>query len=122
MMAAAEDPKLEINRREHPRLVIQVAISLESNSQLYAGLTRDVSRGGVFVPTYQDIEVGTETDLELELPNGTIEARGVVRWQRVASDSSPPGIGIEFVELDDAARGLLDELCAEYEPLYYDVV
>lgn len=108
-------------RREHRRLLVAVEVSFESSSQLYAGLTRDVSRGGVFVPTYQAIDVGTETDLELMLPNGRIEARGIVRWRREGSEHAPPGIGIEFVDMKDEARALLDDLCTAYDPLYYDV-
>jgi uncharacterized protein (TIGR02266 family) len=111
-------------RREHTRIEVQVEVSLESTTQLYTGLTGDLSEGGVFVPTWQEVPVGSEIDLELTLPNGTIRTRSVVRWRREMSTLTPdvpPGVGIGFLEMDDDARELLSEFCASREPLYYDV-
>ena len=109
-------------RRVHTRIQVQVEVSMESATQLYTGLTGDLSEGGVFVPTWEAVPVGSEVDLEITLPNGAIRTRSVVRWRReMSSDDVPPGVGIGFLEMDDDAQALLSEFCAEREPLYYEV-
>lgn len=111
-------------RRVHTRIQVQVEVSMESATQLYTGLTGDLSEGGVFVPTWQEVPVGSEVDLELTLPNGSIRTRSVVRWRREMSSDTPdvpPGVGIGFLDMDDDAQALLSDFCASREPLYYDV-
>jgi uncharacterized protein (TIGR02266 family) len=108
-------------RRAHARLCVQVEVSLDSASELYTGLTGDVSRGGVFVQTWQPIPVGLEVDVELKLAQAEVLMRGIVRWRREASNGILPGVGIEFVRMDDPARDLLVAFCTSRAPLYHDV-
>lgn len=75
-------------------------------------VTGDVSRGGVFVYSQRLLAPGTPVRLEIELPEGTGEADGVVRWAKRA----PPqfavvargGMGIEFTRISETLRAYLD--------------
>ena len=104
---------------------LAVGVSIGSRHSLYMGLTHNISEGGIFVATERFLAIGTEVLLKLAL--GTSLPRdfqGVVRWIRplgLAGDL-PPGMGVQFRELDPESRDLLDDFLARQgsEPLFYD--
>lgn len=114
-------PSDERDGREFPRVALQVDINMASESHFFSGLSGDLSEGGVFVSTYREVDIGSPVDVEFNLPNGAINAHGVVRWHRVASDSAPPGVGIAFDDLSDEQKKVIQAFCARREPLYYEV-
>ena len=109
------------NRRKHARVALAVEIDLSSESHFFSGLSGDLSEGGVFVETYRDIPVGSEVELEFDLPNGSVTAHGSVKWHRDHSDSSPPGVGVAFDELSEEGKEIIVAFCSRRAPLYYDV-
>lgn len=86
------------------RVRIELAIDAESEHALWAGITLDVEKGGVFVATHHVLSLGTIVELELSLPDGQppMHIQGVVRWTRLHSSESDgaPGVGVKFIELD----------------------
>lgn len=118
----ASEPVAQLaEHRQHPRIALEAEIDLASESHFFSGLSGDLSEGGLFVQTYREVGVGSDVAVSFSLPNGQIRAQGTVRWQRVGSDSSPPGVGISFDELTDDEKGLIHAFCAARAPLYYDV-
>jgi uncharacterized protein (TIGR02266 family) len=109
------------DRRSSPRVVIEVEVSLTSEAYFYAGLTGDVAEGGVFVPTYELIPIGSEIDIDIKLPRFTFRVCGRVRWLREAKDGYASGLGIAFEALDDKDRARVEQLCRHRAPYYYDV-
>ena len=115
------EPLLAGDHRHHTRVALEAEIDLASESHFFSGLSGDLSEGGLFVETYRDVQVGSEVAVAFSLPNGAVKAQGTVRWRRLASDSSPPGVGIAFDDLSDEDKGLIHSFCAARAPLYYDV-
>jgi uncharacterized protein (TIGR02266 family) len=109
------------DHRAHPRVVVAVAVGLETESHFFAGLAGDVSEGGVFVQTYRDLPVGSPVEVQFDLPDAQLHAHGRVRWHRNSSDSSPPGVGIAFEELAEEDRKVIQRFCERRAPLYYEV-
>lgn len=108
-------------RRASPRVPLEVDVSFHSESQLFVGLSGDISQGGIFVSTYKDLPIGTAVTIKFTLPNGEIEAVGTVRWCRHATEGGePPGVGISFDSLSSDARALIEQFCHARPPLYYD--
>lgn len=116
--------------REHrvfPRWSLHAAVDVESDDNLYAGLSYDVSAGGIFVATVDSPPIGSAVAVKVLLPDGTkLDLNGTVRWIRDydrASAGLPAGVGIEWEELPmEALRSLLrfaelrDPLLWEMEP------
>jgi uncharacterized protein (TIGR02266 family) len=103
------------------RLTLHVDMGLFSDSHFYAGLSMDVSKGGLFVATYQPLPVGTDLRLFFVLPDGTaIEAPGTVRWKREAQGTDPPGMGIAFRKLSPPARRAIDRYCEHRPALFHE--
>ena len=110
-------------RRVHgdKRVFIEVEIGLTTESHFYTGLSLDVSTGGVFIATYEPSPPGTAVSLYFVLPDGyVVNAEGVVRWMRAATEDAPPGMGVAFVNISQEALLHIGEFCASRPPLYFD--
>jgi uncharacterized protein (TIGR02266 family) len=110
-----------IEHRTHHRVKLEVDVGMHSDSHFFTGLSGDLSEGGVFVATYRDVPIGSKLELDLPLPDGTVQVHGVVRWTRPGSDDTKPGIGVAFEALQDEVRTRIAKFCAEREPLYFDM-
>jgi uncharacterized protein (TIGR02266 family) len=112
----------ERRREERYAEEIDLAFEVDHNSHFYAGLSQDISQGGLFVATYHIVPVGTPLRICLDLPDGDkLEARGEVRWvQEAVFGDARPGIGVAFTELSPAARERITRICEERPPLYVD--
>jgi len=111
------------NRRLSGRSVLEVDVGLVSESQFYAGLTMDLSTGGLFVATYQIKPVGTPVAVSLVLPDGhAVWAKGVVRWVREPrGDDVVPGMGVAFTDIEPSDLDAVRDFCRIRTPMYYDV-
>ncbi len=82
-----------------------------------------MAQGGLFIATYRVQPLGTELELEFELPDGArVCAQGVVRWFRegAAAMSDRPGMGVEFTALPEAALVAIERFCRVRPPLYME--
>jgi molecular chaperone DnaK len=76
----------------------------------------NISRGGVFIRTREPKPVGTRVSLELKLHGGetVIRGEGVVRWVQAKSAAArppaAPGMGIQFTDLDEKSRALVERM------------
>lgn len=110
------------NRKQGERAFLEVDIGLMSDSYFYAGLSQDVSRGGLFVATYQLKPPGTRIALYFVLPDGhAVSADGIVRWTRDAGDDLPPGMGIAFERIEPRDLAAIGRYCRNRAPLYHDI-
>jgi uncharacterized protein (TIGR02266 family) len=113
---------LQHDSRNHARTPLEVEVSMSSESQFFAGITGNISEGGLFICTYQRVPIGQQVDVNLVLDSGeSVVARGRVRWVREASDHASPGIGIAFEEINDKASRAIETFCATRPPMYVDV-
>jgi uncharacterized protein (TIGR02266 family) len=104
--------------------MLHAAVDVESEDNLYAGLSYDVSAGGIFVATFDSPPIGSQVEVTVRLPDGSkIDLIGVVRWVRDSARATPglpAGCGIEWNELPmDALRGLL-HFAELREPLLWE--
>lgn len=116
-------PPPEACKRSSPRARLDCEVDLGTDNNFYAGFAHNVSTGGLFVATFDLLPVGNEIDLSFSLPNSErITTRAVVRWIRDVNELAPemwPGMGLEFQELSEEARGAIDSFVAEREPLFF---
>ncbi len=111
-------------RRDNARHPYVQHVEFVAESHFFAGLTQDISSGGLFVATYEMVPVGTKLTIQLELPDGNeLEVEGVVRWQRrePTQDSERPGIGIAFTNLSAENLTRIRAFCEARPPLYVEV-
>ncbi|MCP4036013.1 MAG: PilZ domain-containing protein [bacterium] len=115
---AAVVADLERAKQEHRRVSVRVPIRISTidpdkdpkTGKLYfftsEELSANISRGGAFVATPEDIDPGRRVLVEIDIPNGSnIQTLGRVVWKRVGTgagqaETSPrarSGIGIQFM-------------------------
>jgi molecular chaperone DnaK len=76
----------------------------------------NISRGGVFVRTREPRPVGTALALDVRIQTGetVLRGQGVVRWVQTesatASPPAAPGMGVQFTELDEPSRALVERM------------
>ena len=118
-LSASQPP----SQRRAPRRSCEIELEFTEDTHFYAGLTQDISQGGVFIATYKVLPVGHRLQLEFDLPDGMhVSAKGEVRWLReTASATSRPGMGVAFLDLSDDSREAITEFCRKRPPLYMDV-
>jgi uncharacterized protein (TIGR02266 family) len=120
---AAPPPPPQPSKRASPRVRMQAAITIGSDSNFYNGFSSDISDGGIFVATVDQPPIGTEVDLSFSLPSGQrIECKGVVRWVREVNDKIPdafPGIGVQFTGLEPSANAAIRQFVDERDPLFF---
>lgn len=102
------------------RVFVEVDIGLASQSHFYTGLSRDLSRGGLFVATYKPQPPGTQVTVNFVLPDGrAVKARGVVRWTVDARDDMAPGMGVAFEQVDAEDLNAIEDFCGARSPIYH---
>ncbi len=107
--------------RARARVAVRVEVTLASESQFFAGLSGDVSEGGIFVQTYRPLAVGDRVALVVALPAGDVEILGVVQWVRDADVNMSPGFGAAFERLSPGSLMRIEEFCRRRPPLYHDI-
>jgi uncharacterized protein (TIGR02266 family) len=120
MPASVRGPK---ESRAQPRVHVRTEVTFASDSQLYTGLSENLSQGGVFVATHVPRKVGEKLDLTLVLPDlEPIRTVGEVRWVREVSDriDAPPGIGLRFVSLTYEDATAIRAFLKMRAPLFFE--
>lgn len=114
----------EDKRKPGNRTPVSLVVDYDGAEELYRDYTHNLSSGGAFVHTDRALEVGDSVQLQLSFPRllSPVCLSGIVRWVRTVSDNDN-GVGIEFIDFDEAARetldGILDHI-RERDPQYVE--
>lgn len=106
------------DRRQHPRLSMQVALDVTSGHNFYSASTRDISSGGLFIETDAVVPVGTELVVTLKFLDRRVEAPCEVVWA-LSDGDRPIGVGVRFVNLQPLVRKKIEEFMAIRSPMEY---
>jgi uncharacterized protein (TIGR02266 family) len=111
-------------QRVHPRAALSVEVGLHTHDNFYAGVSGDVSAGGIFVATYDPPPIGQEVELTIALPDAQpIVAVGEVRWlreQSAALDGNSPGCGIAWRRITPEALDAIRRFVAQRDTLLFE--
>jgi len=100
------------DRRRSARTEFVVRVDYSTVDQLFSDFATNINEGGLFVETDRPHPVDTEVSLHFRIPGDgePIRVHGKVVWTRGSGRGEPPGMGIEFGELDPPSRRRVDEL------------
>jgi type IV pilus assembly protein PilZ len=103
------------NRRAHTRKPIELKVEYKRLNTFFADYTRNISKGGTFIKTRNPLDIGTAFVFHLHVPTmqQPLELAGRVKWVIADGEEKAgeePGMGIEFVYEDDAARNKVAQL------------
>ena len=98
--------------RRNARVHHEVMVGVTSEAGTFSGWGTNLSVGGVFVNSQHAASVGTRVQILLQLPgHSECKLAGRVAW---AQPSGPgvdePGMGIEFLEVDEKTLTLVGKM------------
>lgn len=107
-----------------PREEVEANLGASSETNFYVGFSGEIAEGGVFVATYNTLEVGTLVQVAVNLPGGyEFKVPGVVHFVRDPMDMSAeaePGMGVKFEALPPENRELVLRFIRKRAPMFYD--
>ena len=100
------------DRRRSARAAVELRVDYSTVDAFFSDFASDINEGGMFVENESPPEVGTGVALHFVLPRSDepLKLQGRVVWRRERSQGEPPGMGIEFEQMDRATREQIDAL------------
>ena len=100
------------DRRKSVRADLVVRVDYQTVDQLFSEFARNVNEGGIFVETESPQPLGTEVSLQFRIPGNDepLQTRGMVVRLSTGEGGEPPGMGIEFDDLDANDRQRINRL------------
>lgn len=108
-------------RRRQARFAIACDVDLTSDDNFYAGRTRDLSLGGLYVETNASLPLGSKVAVRLKIRGRAYSIDAEVVWMLLPDGAEVGGIGLRFFELPVEARRAMERFIALRPPLAFDV-
>ena len=103
------------HERKHPRTRVSLLVQYRFNSleDFLAEYATNLSPGGIFIATEEPSPVGTMLYVQFSLKDGSklIEGMGRVAHVQQPTKDQPRGMGVEFVQFDEASMELIAKIC-----------
>jgi uncharacterized protein (TIGR02266 family) len=100
------------NKRRAQRLDHEIPVAYRSVGSFLTDWATNISHGGLFINTRKPLPVGTAVKILIQLPGASFPYQLSGRVARISEFDNRanlvPGMGIEFVELDEAKRREID--------------
>jgi uncharacterized protein (TIGR02266 family) len=99
--------------RQAPRLEHELLVAYKTVDGFITDWATNISRGGIFINTPNPLAVGTTVRLIISLPDAAFPfdlSGRVTRVNELNNPSQVPGMGIEFIGIDDAKRDRIQRL------------
>lgn len=105
--------------RRHPRAPVVMEVSFRSTGSFLVSYSLNISKGGFFLETEEKVPLGTRMTVRFTIPgaDSPVETTAIVTWARPANEKegTPPGLGLQFDELDQNIGGRIDALIRGFE-------
>jgi len=110
--APAASDAFDAERRRSERTDCVVRVDYKTVDELFSEFARNINEGGLFVETEDPPNVGSLVSLEFSIPGSREPIQVVGRVVRASAGErdEPPGMGIEFENLDAQSRELINAL------------
>ena len=110
------------SKRKEERVSANIRISFKTAADFFRAYISNIGIGGLFIKTAKTLPQGSLLNLEFNLPDGNqvIHTKGKVVWTRSENKSTekmPPGMGIQFIDMNPEAKKLLGNYIASFKSL-----
>jgi uncharacterized protein (TIGR02266 family) len=111
-MSEKPDKQHSKKTRRADRLQHELLVAYRTVDGFITDFAVNISRGGIFINTRKPLSVGTTVKLIISLPDTPFPFDLTGRVMRVNEFDNPsnqvPGMGIEFVDMDDDKRARIE--------------
>lgn len=100
-------------RKNLRRQLLVLKVRGEDNRGAFFGYAKTISRGGMFISSVNPKNMGEKFEITFKLDEKQgreIKCRSVVVWRREYDSlvKQEPGMGIKFIDLDEATKDEID--------------
>jgi uncharacterized protein (TIGR02266 family) len=123
MAYAAEQLDRDLGLRAMASVLVRAKIHAHTDNNFWMTVDGDLESGGVFIATHKTLARGTLVLVHMRLGAATdvLEAVATVRWTRSVRAGGPPGIGLQFLDIDDVAMARVRRFMHHVrDPILYD--
>lgn len=108
-MAENKKPSGE-EKRIHERVAVDLSVTFQSEDEFASSYMSNISRGGVFIRTEEALNIDTVVKFKFTLPGDerVFKVLGMVVWSAPAGGKGIPGMGIQFTEMSNEDRILIE--------------
>jgi uncharacterized protein (TIGR02266 family) len=102
-------------QRVAQRFQVVLKVRYETNEAFQETVIHNLSSGGVYLATQTPFDVGSEFQIEIELPERNEWVRGLCKvvWvNEIDTEQYPKGMGVAFLETPSGYKELVEE-CVE---------
>jgi uncharacterized protein (TIGR02266 family) len=104
------------NKRRATRLHHEIPVAYRSVGSFLTDWSTNISRGGLFINTRKTLPVGTSVRILVQLPGASFPFQLEGRVTRITEFDNRanmvPGMGIEFIDVEEGRRRELEEFVA----------
>lgn len=114
------------SKRYLSEISVDLSVSGDSSHTFYTGFTEDISAGGLFLETHQIYPVGSVMKINLSILGKKIALKAVVRWIKSpdtfdGGNDIHPGMGLQFVDLSQENKSIIETFIQQREPMFVDI-
>jgi uncharacterized protein (TIGR02266 family) len=108
-----------VSDRVFERAPVAIEVEYRTAGAFLVAYSSNLSKGGIFLETDRPSAIGTQLMLRFNIPGaGTIEVVGSVAWVRPTNlEGKPPGMGVEFENLDARHGEVIDQMVSRFKGL-----
>ena len=110
----------QANRQKRVEVRIKVNLKYPDRETFVQRFSQNLSQTGIFVRASDPAPVGSRIHFEYTIGNNVRVLRGIgiVRWARRPADAQepdkPPGMGLEFIDLDPQSDAFISQIVKEH--------
>ena len=113
------DKGSDSDKRLEKRLPIQLDVRYQSLEGFISDYSMNISQGGLFISTRNPLPLGTRIALKVGFPDAEVplNIEGEVVWvseyDKKSKSNLIPGMGIQFRNLDDMEKKMIEDFIAQ---------
>jgi uncharacterized protein (TIGR02266 family) len=123
---------IQADKRASFRKHFDIQVGVATQHRLFVGLSSNISSGGLFIATEEDLSPGDRLDVRFSIPGSThvfVKAAEVC-WIRPIDDANGhnggeegalrSGAGVRLLDLTEEERRILDGFLKAHDPIFYE--
>lgn len=118
--------RYSLGRRWGPRAQFDIKVGVASAHRMFVGLVDNISSGGLFIATDQELTKGDKIEVKFTIPGSDhgFDKKAEVMWIRPYSElgsdrNAAAGAGVRLLELTDDEKQLLNGFINQHEAMFF---
>jgi len=115
-------------QRTERRGTFDIKVGVSTRHRLFVGLSSNISTGGLFVATDEQLSRGDSIEVRFRIPGSehVFQKQAEVAWtrpfdQNQSDRQAQAGAGVRLLDLTNEEKRMLNAFIDAHDPLFFDV-